>query len=154
MLTGNPILDSIVRYGFPIILGVIIIVLFLSSRRHRRPDVKGMTTAEYLDNFFAGHGVPPGPPRDEFVRRAKGSGFGKLYIPVVCKGGKFFAKNGFSPNKVSFLNLIAIFAMFYITIIVGEGHTSAPYSEQPFYGFYLFPVGVLLLFVGMMDGMD
>jgi len=154
MLTGNVIFDVIVEYVFPVILGVIILVLFLSSRSHRRADVQGMTTDEYLATFFSGHGVEAEEQRKEFVRRAKGSGFGKLYIPVVCKGGKFLAKKGFSPNKASFLNLLCICIIFYITLIAGNGHTLPPYSAQPVWGIVLFPTGIFVLFVGTMDGMD
>ncbi len=158
MLFPDPIVDLVFKIGFPLFLGAIILWLFLSSRPHRRTDVKGMTTQEYLANFFAGHYVGEEQGRDEYAKTAQGSGagggFGKLYVPIVCKGGKFLAKSGFTPNKASILTLVSTFFIFYLTLLAGEGHTLTLYSEQPLLGFILFPTGCFLLIVGCMDGMD
>ncbi len=151
-------MDLVFKIGFPLFLGAIILWLFLSSRPHRRPDVKGMTRAEYLANFFTGHYVGEEQGRDEYAKRAQGSGagggFGSLYVPIVIKGGKFLAKCGFTPNKVSILNIVCTAFIFYFTLLAGEGHTLQLYSQQPFYGLILFPVGIFVLIVGCMDGMD
>lgn len=158
MLFPDPVVDLVFKIGFPLFLVAIILWLFLSSRPHRRTDVKGMSRQEYLANFFGAHYVGEEQGREDFAKKAQssgaGGGFGGLYVPIVINGGKFLAKSGFTPNKASILNIVCTAFIFYFTLLAGEGHTLPLYSGQPSLGWILFPTGCALLIVGCMDGMD
>ncbi len=68
---------------------------------------------------------------------------GKLYMPLTYKGGKFFIKLGLSPNKVTFINLILSFFIFYGVVMAGEGHTLDLFTQQPIYGSWFIALSIL-----------
>ena len=137
---------------FPIVLGVLLLVIILTSLPNRKKDLEVMSFDDYMRNFFLSHGRSDSV--DEDVEKAKKDPFGGLYSPIVYNGGKLFAKLGFTPNKVSFINLISSCFIFYLTIMAGIGHKSSLYSVQPLFGMLMIPCGFLVLFTGLIDGMD
>ncbi|MHA1270201.1 MAG: CDP-alcohol phosphatidyltransferase family protein [Candidatus Helarchaeota archaeon] len=137
---------------FPLILVVLLIILFVTSLRHRRKDIKFMTFDEFLKEWCIDHGQ--GHRLEYVLEDMKKNPVGALYQPLTYKGGKLFARWGFTANKISFLNLILSLFIFYLTIMAGDGHSLDLYSQQPFYGALLMPTGFLVLFTGVIDGVD
>lgn len=147
-----PALKITFEIVFPIILLVLLVVILISSLRHRKKDVKFMSFDEFLKSWMIEHGQ--GYRLEEVIEQAKKDPMGGLYMPITYKGGKIFAKLGFTANKVSLLNLILSFFILYLTIMAGDGHFLNLYSQQPFYGAILLPTAFLVLFTGIIDGID
>ncbi|MFX0099048.1 MAG: CDP-alcohol phosphatidyltransferase family protein [Candidatus Hodarchaeota archaeon] len=128
-------------------------ILLLSSLPNKRENVDDvMSFDDYMRQFFISHGQKD--RIEEVLKSAKKDPFGMWYSPVVYKGAKILGKLGFTPNKISLMNLVLSFFIFYLTMIVGDSHMLAPYSAQPTLGWIMFPLGFLVLFTGWLDGMD
>ncbi|MBD3228985.1 MAG: hypothetical protein GF329_12420 [Candidatus Lokiarchaeota archaeon] len=147
-----PALEIAFEIVFPLILIGFLIIIVLSSIRHRRRDLEFMTYDEYLRDWCISHGQSH--RLDHVIEDMKKNPVGALYQPLTYKGGKLFARWGFTANKVSLINLISNLFIFYFTIMVGDAYSLDFYSQQPFWGALLIPIGFVVLFTGVIDGID
>lgn len=137
---------------FPLVLlGLLLFILFKRSPSKELPK-QLMSLDEFIKDWLKDHGQ--GYKAEEQLARMKKDPSGKIYMPWAYRGGKFFIKWGLSPNKVSVITLILSFLIFYGAVMAGVGHTLDRFSQQPFYGAILLPIGLLVLFTGIMDGVD
>ena len=148
----NYIFDLFFYIIFPLVLLGLIILIFAISVPKRKKDLKFMTFEEFFKEWLVDHGQSH--RLDEVYEKAKKDPLGKLYQPITYKLGKFFAKLGLSANMVSILNLIITLFIFYLTIIAGFGHNYEVLTLQPQYGSLILLAGFLVLFAGIMDGVD
>ena len=111
-----------------------------------------MSFEEFMRDWLNDHGQ--GHKLEEQLAKMKKDPMGGLYMPITYKGGKLFTKWGLSANKVSCINLILSFLIFYGVIMAGEGHTLDLRSQQPLYGIWFFALGFLVLITGIIDGID
>ncbi|MHA2392305.1 MAG: CDP-alcohol phosphatidyltransferase family protein [Promethearchaeota archaeon] len=137
---------------FPLVLLGILIFIFISGVFNRRTDQEFMTCDEFIKDWLQDHGQAH-KVEEQFAKMKKDPS-GKLYMPITYKGAKIFIKWGLTPNKVSFLNLILSFLIFYSVIMAGKGHSLDSFSEQPIFGFWFFFISILVLFTGIVDGID
>jgi phosphatidylglycerophosphate synthase len=137
---------------FPLILVALLVIIFLSGLSHRTKKRDFMTCDEFIKDWLKDHGQQH--KLDQQFIQMKKDPSGKLYMPLTYRGAKFFIKLGLSPNKVSIINLILSFFIFYAVIIAGRGQTLDLYTEQPLYGFWFFFIALLVLFTGIVDGID
>ena len=144
--------ELIFKIGFPVVLLILLIIIFISSRSNKKPDQEFMSCDEFLKDWLKDHGQAQ-KVEEQFAKMKKDPA-GKLYMPITYKGGKFFIKWGLTPNKVSYINLIFSFLIFYGVLMAGEGHTLDLFTKQPLYGSWFFALGVLVLFTGIIDGID
>jgi phosphatidylglycerophosphate synthase len=147
-----PTLQILFEIVFPIVLLALLIIIIITCIPNRRKNLSFMTYDEFLKEWLVDHGQKH--RMDEVIEDMKKNPVGGLYQPLTYKGGKLFAKWGFTANKVSFINLILTLLVFYLVIIAGDGHKLDIYTQQPFYGAILFGAGGLLLFTGIIDGID
>ncbi|MEE9376424.1 MAG: CDP-alcohol phosphatidyltransferase family protein [Candidatus Lokiarchaeia archaeon] len=144
--------ELIFKIGFPIVLLVLLIIIFISGRSNKKPDQDFMSGDEFIKDWLKDHGQAE--KLEEQFAQMKKDPAGLLYMPMTYKGARFFIKCGLTPNKVSFMNLIFSFLIFYSVIMAGEGHTLDLFTRQPLYGSLFFAIGVLVLFTGIIDGID
>ncbi|MFX1364609.1 MAG: CDP-alcohol phosphatidyltransferase family protein [Promethearchaeota archaeon] len=145
-------IELIFKIGFPIVLIILIIIIIISSRSNKKPDQEFMSCDDFIKDWLKDHGQAH--KLEEQFTQMKKDPAGLLYMPMTYKGAKFFIKLGLTPNKVSFINLILSFFIFYSVIMVGEGHTLELFEEQPFYGAWFFAIALLVIFTGIIDGID
>lgn len=137
---------------FPLILLALLVILILSGLPHRKKDQKFMTLDEFIKDWIKDHGSEH--KLDAYFEQMKKDPSGKLYMPLTYRGAKLFIRLGLSPNKVSIMNLILSFLIFYAVIIAGRGHTLNVLTQQPAFGSLFFLIALLVLFTGIVDGID
>ncbi|MFX1501646.1 MAG: CDP-alcohol phosphatidyltransferase family protein [Promethearchaeota archaeon] len=145
-------IELIFKIGFPIILIIILIIIIISSRSNKKPNQEFMSCDDFIKDWLKDHGQAH-KLEEQFVQMKKDPS-GLLYMPMTYRGAKFFIKLGLTPNKVSFINLILSFFIFYSVIMAGEGHTLDLFTEQPRYGAWFFAIALLVIFTGIIDGID
>ncbi len=137
---------------FPLVLVGLLIIIFISGFSKKKSKHSFMSLEEFMRDWLNDHGQ--GHKLEEQLVKMKKDPMGGLYMPITYKGGKLFTKWGLSANKVSCINLILSFLIFYGVIMAGEGHTLDLRSQQPFYGIWFLGLGFLVLFTGIIDGID
>jgi phosphatidylglycerophosphate synthase len=137
---------------FPLILVAIIVIILLSGIPKRRPKQEFMTCDEFIKDWLKDHGQAH--KLDQQFAQMKKDPSGKLYMPIVYGGAKLFIKMGVSPNKVTIMNLILSILIFWGVVVASVGHTLDPITAQPLYGSWFFVLGLLVLFTGIIDGID
>ena len=137
---------------FPLVLLLILIIIFISGISKRSPKQEFMTRDEFIKDWLKDHGQAH--KLDEQFAQMKKDPAGLLYMPLTYGGAKFFIKCGLSPNKVSFMNLILSFLIFWGVIMASAGHTLDLITQQPLYGSWFFALAILVLFTGIVDGID
>jgi phosphatidylglycerophosphate synthase len=144
--------DIIFTLIFPLVLVGFLIIIFISGFSKKSTKQTFMSLEEFMKDWLNDHGQ--GHKLEEQIVKMKKDPMGGLYMPITYKGAKVFIKWGLSPNKVSCLNLILSFLIFYGVIMAGEGHTLDLRSQQPFYGIWFLALGFLVLITGIIDGID
>jgi len=144
--------ELIFKLGFPLVLLILLIIIFISGRSNKKPDQDFMSCDDFIKDWLKDHGQAH--KLEEQFAQMKKDPAGLLYMPVTYKGAKVFIKWGLTPNKVSFMNLIFSFLIFYSVIMAGEGHTLDLITQQPLYGSWFLAIALLVLFTGIIDGID
>ena len=145
--------DIIFNLIFPLVLVGFLIGILISGLPDRGAKMhQFMTLEEFMKDWLKDHGQ--GHKLEEQIAKMKKDPMGGLYMPLTYKGAKRFIKWGLSPNKVSCINLILSFLIFYGVIMAGKGHSLDLRSQQPFYGVWFFALGFLVLITGIIDGID
>ncbi|MFX0020994.1 MAG: CDP-alcohol phosphatidyltransferase family protein [Candidatus Hermodarchaeota archaeon] len=139
-------------FVFPIVLVALLIIIILSGIPKRRSNQEFMTCDEFIRDWLKDHGQAH--KLEEQFTQMKKDPAGKLYMPITYGGAKIFIKLGVSPNKVSLMNLILSFLIFWGVVMASIGHTLNPITQQPLYGAWFFALGLLVLFTGIIDGID
>ncbi|MFX0105311.1 MAG: CDP-alcohol phosphatidyltransferase family protein, partial [Candidatus Hodarchaeota archaeon] len=116
------------------------------------PKQEYMTLSEFIKDWIKDHGSAH--KLDDYFERMQKDPSGKLYMPITYGGAKLFIKLGLSPNMVSYINLILSALIFYGVIMASAGHTLSLFSVQPLYGSWFVAIGLLVLFTGIIDGID
>ena len=137
---------------FPIILLIILTIIFLSGISKEKINQEFMSCDEFIRDWLKDHGQAH--KLEEQFAQMKKDPAGKLYMPITYKGAKIFIRMGLTPNKVSFMNLILSFLIFYGVIMAGKGHTFGLFTKQPLYGAWFFALALLVLCTGIIDGID
>ena len=137
---------------FPLVLVGLLLIIFISGFTKKRSKHIFMSFEEFMRDWLNDHGQ--GHKLEEQLAKMKKDPMGGLYMPITYKAGKLFTKWGLSANKVSCINLILSFLIFYGVIMAGEGHTLDLRSQQPLYGIWFFGLGFLVLITGIIDGID
>ena len=145
-------IDIIFNIIFPLILLGLLIIIFFSRTSNKNPRQDLMSFDEFLKDWLKDHGQAH--KLEEQFRRMKKDPSGALYMPMTYKGAKFFINWGLTPNKVSYINLILSFFIFYGVVMAGQGHTLELRHHQPYYGIWFFALGLLVIFTGIIDGID
>ncbi|GAG35192.1 unnamed protein product, partial [marine sediment metagenome] len=135
---------------FPLVLLLLLIVIFISGILKEKPKREFMTRDEFIKDWLKDHGQAH--KVDEQFAKMKKDPAGKLYMPITYGGAKLFIKLGISPNKASYINLIASFFIFWGVIMASVGHSLDLITQQPFYGLWFFPLALLVLATGIGDG--
>ena len=144
--------EILFKIVFPLVLLVLLMIIFLSSISNKKPNQEFMSCDEFIKDWLKDHGQAH--KLEEQFAQMKKDPAGLLYMPITYKGAKLFIKLGLTPNKVSFINLILSFLIFYGVIMAGEGHTLDSFTQQPLYGAWFFVLALLVLFTGIIDGID
>ncbi len=144
--------DIIFTLIFPLVLVGLLIIIFISGFSKKSTKKPFMSLEEFMKDWLKDHGQ--GHKLEEQIVKMKKDPMGGLYMPITYKGAKIFIKWGLSPNKVSCINLILSFLIFYGVIMAGEGYTLDLRSQQPFYGIWFLALGFLVLITGIIDGID
>ncbi len=137
---------------FPLVLVGIIIYLFIHGSSNKSPEREYMTNDEFLKDWLKDHGQ--GHKLEEQFAKMQKDPAGKIYMPWTYKGAKFCIKRGLTPNNVSIINLVLSFLIFWGVIMASSGHSLDLLTVQPFYGWWFLPLGFLVLFTGVVDGID
>ncbi|MFX0143593.1 MAG: CDP-alcohol phosphatidyltransferase family protein [Candidatus Hodarchaeota archaeon] len=137
---------------FPLILLALLVIIIISGIPKRKTKQEFMTCDEFIRDWLKDHGQAH--KLEEQFAQMKKDPAGKIYMPITYRGAKLFIKLGLSPNKVSFMNLILSFLIFWGVIMAGMGHTLDPINQQPLYGSWFFVLALLVLFTGIVDGID
>ena len=137
---------------FPLVLVGLLIIIFISGFSKKSSKQTFMSLEDFMKDWLKDHGQ--GHKLEEQIAKMKKDPMGGLYMPLTYKGAKIFIKWGLSPNKVSCINLILSFLIFYGVIMAGKGHILDLRSQQPFYGVWFFALGFLVLITGIIDGID
>jgi phosphatidylglycerophosphate synthase len=111
-----------------------------------------MSLDEFIKDWLIDHGQ--GHKVDKQLERMKKDPAGGLYMPITYAGAKACIKMGLTPNLVSIINLICSFFIFYGVVMAGQGHSLSLFTEQPIYGSWFILLGFLVLFTGIIDGID
>jgi phosphatidylglycerophosphate synthase len=144
--------DIIFGIIFPLVLLGLTVIIFISGLSNKYPEREFMSCDEFIQDWLKDHGQAH--KLDQQFAQMKKDPSGKIYMPITYKGAKIFIKLGLSPNKVSYLNLIFSFFIFYGVVMATEGHSLDIFSQQPFYGSWFVLLGLLVLFTGIIDGID
>jgi len=144
--------ELIFKLGFPLVLLILLIIIIISGRSNKKSVQDFMSCDEFIKDWLKDHGQAH--KLEEQFTQMKKDPAGRIYMPITYKGAKIFIKWGLTPNKVSFMNLILSFLIFYSVIMAAEGHTYDLFTRQPFYGSWFFALAVLVLFTGIIDGID
>lgn len=145
-------LELIFIIGFPIILLILLVVILISGRPNRRAEQDFMSCDDFIKDWLKDHGQAH-KVEEQFTQMKKDPA-GLIYMPLTYKGAKIFIKWGLSPNKVSIMNLIFSFFIFYGVLVAGFGHRLDILTEQPIFGFWFVIFALLVLFTGLIDGID
>ena len=144
--------EIIFKIIFPLVLLGFLVIIFISGFSNKRPKQEYMSHDEFIKDWLKDHGQVN--KVDEQFAQMKKNPAGLLYMPITYRGAKIFIKWGLTPNKVSYINLILSFFIFYGVIMASEGHTLDLFLQQPFYGSWFIPIAFLVLFTGIIDGID
>ena len=145
-------IEMIFSLIFPLVLVGLLLIIFISGFTKKRSKHIFMSFEEFMRDWLNDHGQ--GHKLEEQLAKMKKDPMGGLYMPITYKAGKLFTKWGLSANKVSCINLILSFLIFYGVIMAGEGHTLDLRSQQPLYGIWFLGLGFLVLITGIIDGID
>lgn len=137
---------------FPLVLLLLLIIIFISGISNRPPKQEFMSCDEFIMDWLKDHGQAH--KIDKQFAKMKKDPAGLLYMPITYGGAKIFIRLGLSPNKVSFINLILSFFIFWGVIMASIGHSLDLFLQQPLYGSWFFALAVLVLFTGIVDGID
>jgi len=111
-----------------------------------------MTLDEFIKDWLKDHGQAH--KLEKQFSQMKKDPSGVIYMPITYNGAKFFIKMGLTPNKVSLINLVLSMVIFWGTIMAAQGHSLAVFTQQPVYGSWFFLLAFLVLFTGIIDGID
>lgn len=137
---------------FPLVLLILLVVIFISGIFKEKPQREFMTRDEFIKDWLKDHGQAS-KVEEQFAKMKKDPS-GKLYMPITYGGAKIFIKLGLSPNKASYINLIASFFIFWGVIMASAGHSLDLMTQQPLYGSWFFVLALLVLATGIGDGID
>ena len=141
---------------FPLVLIVFLIIIIISGLFSRKKFQKErqdiMSLDDFIKDWLKDHGQAH--KLEEQFSQMKKDPAGVLYMPITYKGAKIFIRLGLTPNKVSLINLILSFFIFWGIIMASQGHTLAIFTQQPLYGSWFFLLAFLILFTGIIDGID
>ena len=137
---------------FPLVLLGLLVIILIIGFSNKHPKQEFMTRDEFIRDWLKDHGQAH--KMDEQFAKMKKDPSGLIYMPITYKGARIFIRWGLTPNLVSYINLILSFLIFYGVIMAGEGHTLDLFNEQPLYGSWFFLLAVLVLFTGIIDGID
>lgn len=146
------VIEIILEVIFPVILVCLLVIILVSGLSNEYNETDFMTLDEFMKDWLQDHGQ--GHKLEKQFQTMKKEPTGIFYMPATYKGAKFFIKLGLTPNKVSLINLISSFFIFYGVFMVGQGHILDLFTVQPFYGTWFIPLAVLVLFTGIIDGID
>ncbi|MFX1273879.1 MAG: CDP-alcohol phosphatidyltransferase family protein [Promethearchaeota archaeon] len=145
--------DIIFSIVFPLVLLAFLIIIFVSGFSKTVPEQQFMSLDEFIKDWLKDHGQAH--KLDEQFAKMKKDPSGAFYMPITYKGAKLFIKWGLSANKVSFINLIMSFFIFYGVIMASDGHNlGLLFTVQPLYGSWFILLALLVLFTGIIDGID
>ena len=137
---------------FPSVLLLLFLIILISGLFKEKPKGGLMTLDEFMMDWLKDHGQAH-KLEDQFARMKKDPA-GKIYMPLVYHGAKIAIKLRLSPNKVSYINLIFSFFIFWAVIMIGKGHTRNLFTQQPYFGAWFLPLAFFTLFTGIVDGID
>ncbi len=137
---------------FPSVLLLLLLIIFISGLFKEKPKHELMTLDEFMMDWLKDHGQAH--KLEEQFARMKKDPAGKIYMPLTYHGGIIAIKCGLTPNKVSYINLILSFFIFWAVIMISKGHTLNLFSKQPYFGSWFIPLAFLALFTGIIDGID
>ncbi|MBD3196877.1 MAG: hypothetical protein GF317_17615 [Candidatus Lokiarchaeota archaeon] len=145
-------IDFIFNIVFPLTLLGLIIIILLSGLSNRKSVENLMSLDEFIRDWLNDHGQSQRV--EDQLQQMKRDPSGKIYMPITYKGAKVSIKWGLSPNKVSVINLLLSFLIFYSVIVAGRGQALDLFTQQPAYGSWFFLIALLVLFTGIIDGVD
>ncbi|TFF98221.1 MAG: CDP-alcohol phosphatidyltransferase family protein [Promethearchaeota archaeon] len=145
-------IDIIIEIIFPVVLLCLLILILFSGFSNEYKEEKFMTLDEFMKDWLMDHGQ--GHKLEKQFETMKKEPTGIFYMPATYKGAKLFMKLGLTPNKVSLINLISSFFIFYGVYMVIQGHGLDLFTIQPMYGSWFIPLAFLVLFTGIIDGID
>ncbi len=145
-------LEIIFKIVFPLVLvGFLVLIIIIGSLK-KHPKQEFMTCDEFIKDWIKDHGSAS--KEEEYFAKMKKDPSGKLYMPITYHGAKLFIKLGLSPNNVSVINLILSFFILYGVVMASSGHSLGSFTQQPLYGSWFFLLALLVLFTGIIDGID
>jgi phosphatidylglycerophosphate synthase len=145
-------LEIIFKIVFPLVLLGFLVLIIIIGALKKHPKREFMTCDEFIKDWIKDHGSAS--KEEEYFAKMKKDPSGKLYMPITYHGAKFFIKLGLSPNNVSVINLILSFFIFYGVVMASSGHSFGSFTQQPLYGSWFFLLALLVLFTGIIDGID
>lgn len=145
-------IDYIFVIVFPLILVGLLIILFISKSSNKITNQTFMSFEEFVKDWLKDHGQAH-KVEEQFAKMKKDPS-GALYMPLTYKGAKLFIRWGLTPNRVSYINLILSFLIFYSVVMAGQGHSLEIRYQQPLYGIWFFAIGILVVLTGLIDGID
>ena len=148
---GN-LADFLFILVFPLVLLGLLLIIFISGLFKKKPKQELMTLDEFIMDWLKDHGQAH-KLEEQFSKMRKDPA-GKIYMPLTYHGAKFAIKCGLTPNKVSYINLLLSFFIFWAVIMISKGHTLNLFSQQPYFGAWFIPLAFLALFTGIIDGVD
>ncbi|MFX1275384.1 MAG: CDP-alcohol phosphatidyltransferase family protein [Promethearchaeota archaeon] len=151
ILDGN-FFDFLFMIVFPLVLLGLLLIIFISGLFKKKPKQELMTLDEFIMDWLKDHGQAH--KLEEQFAKMKKDPAGKIYMPLTYHGAKFAIRCGLTPNKVSYINLILSFFIFWAVIMISKGHTCNLFSQQPYFGAWFIPLAFLALFTGIIDGID
>jgi phosphatidylglycerophosphate synthase len=135
---------------------VVLIIIFISGLLGRKKlgtqSQNLMSLDEFIKDWIRDHGSAH--KLEEYYSQMKKDPSGMIYMPITYNGAKLFIKMGLTPNKVSLINLILSIFIFWGTIMAARGHNLSVFTQQPIYGSWFFLLAFLVLFTGIIDGID
>lgn len=134
-----------------VILGLIGL-LFLSANKDKPKEIKQVTKQDYERDWMIAHGQSYRV--DEAVEEIQGNAMGQVYTPIVFKNAQIFTKWGFNANKTSVLSVLLMLLVCYLTIMMGQAHVRPYLPGTNWIGVFMFPMGFLVLWAGILDGVD
>ena len=152
LLENMNLLDFLFIIVFPLVLFGLLLIILISGLFSEKSKQRLMTLEEFMWDWLKDHGQAH--KLEEQFARMKKDPAGKIYMPLTYHGAKIAIKCGLTPNKVSYINLILSFLIFYGVIMASRGHRLGLFSQQPFYGSWFIPLAFLVLFTGIIDGVD
>ncbi|TXT66725.1 MAG: conserved membrane protein of unknown function [Promethearchaeota archaeon] len=146
----------LVKVVFPLVLLASLLLILISGlfkrKELREKSQDMMSLDEFIRDWLKDHGQAH--KLEEQFAQMKKDPAGALYMPITYKGAKICVNMGLTPNKVSLINLILSAFIFWGTLMASQGHTLDIYNQQPFYGSWYFLLAFVVLFTGIIDGID